>query len=143
MKAAKDAGGEYHTIPRVKTTSGEETSQDWQFWKSTSKIQLLRWTKPRSVCKIRIRGLGPSAWWHGVSQWRALASSKVCGKKTRSGRAFGLTWIRWIVCVLRTASMEWNVPGDYGSHGELFFFLIQKELATVPVSGDLQPLLQC
>ena len=30
------------------------------------------------------------------------------------------------VC-LRTASMEWNVPGKYGPHGELFFFLIQKE----------------
>ena len=30
------------------------------------------------------------------------------------------------VC-LRTASMEWNVPGKYGPHGELFFFLNQKE----------------
>ena len=29
--------------------------------------------------------------------------------KNRSGRAFGPTWIRRIVC-LRTASMEWNVP---------------------------------
>ena len=32
------------------------------------------------------------------------------------------------VC-LRTASMEWNVPGKCGPHGELFFFLIQKEAA--------------
>ena len=30
--------------------------------------------------------------------------------------------------------MVWNVPGKYGPHGELFFFLIQKELATVPGS---------
>ena len=37
------------------------------------------------------------------------------------------------VCVLRTASMEWNVPGKYGPHGELFFFLIQKEPATMRV----------
>ena len=29
---------------------------------------------------------------------------------------------------LRTASMEWNVLGKYGPHGEFFFFLIQKEL---------------
>ena len=36
------------------------------------------------------------------------------------------------VC-LRTASMEWNVPGKYGPHGELFFFLI-KEPAIVPDS---------
>ena len=35
------------------------------------------------------------------------------------------------VC-LRTASVEWNVPGKYGPHGELFFFLIHKEPATMP-----------
>ena len=33
------------------------------------------------------------------------------------------------VC-LRKASMEWNGPGKYGPHGELFFFLIPKEQAT-------------
>ena len=42
------------------------------------------------------------------------------------------------VC-LRTASMEWNVPGKYGPHGELFFFLIQEEPATVPVSETFSP----
>ena len=26
---------------------------------------------------------------------------------------------------VRTASMEWSVPGKYGPHGERFFFLIQ------------------
>ena len=38
------------------------------------------------------------------------------------------------VC-LRTASMEWNVPGKYGPHGELFFFLIKKEPA-LPRVGE-------
>ena len=42
------------------------------------------------------------------------------------------------VC-LRTASVEWNVPGKYGPHGELFFFLIQEELATVPAIETLAP----
>ena len=42
------------------------------------------------------------------------------------------------VC-LRTASMEWNVPGKYGLHGELFFFLIQKEQVTVPGSETFSP----
>ena len=42
------------------------------------------------------------------------------------------------VC-LRTASMEWNVPGKYGPHGELFFFLIQKEPATEQVGETLSP----
>ena len=37
------------------------------------------------------------------------------------------------VC-LRTASMEWNVPGKYGPQCELFFFLIQKEPAIAPNS---------
>ena len=31
----------------------------------------------------------------------------------------------------RTTSVERNAPGKEGSHGELFFFLIQKELVTV------------
>ena len=35
------------------------------------------------------------------------------------------------VC-LRTASTEWNVLGKYGPHGELFFFLIQKEQPIAP-----------
>ena len=43
------------------------------------------------------------------------------------------------VCCLRTASMEWNVPGKCGPHGELFFFLIQEEPATVPVSETFSP----
>ena len=37
------------------------------------------------------------------------------------------------VC-LRTVSMEWNVPGKYGPHGVLHFFLLQKKLAIVPNS---------
>ena len=28
---------------------------------------------------------------------------------------------------LRTASTQWNVPGRYGPHGELFFFFLKKE----------------
>ena len=42
------------------------------------------------------------------------------------------------VC-LRAASVEWNVPGKYGPNGELFFFLIQKELATKPGSENFSP----
>ena len=42
------------------------------------------------------------------------------------------------VC-LRTASVEWNVPGKYGPHGELFFFLIQKEPALALVGETFSP----
>ena len=42
------------------------------------------------------------------------------------------------VC-LRTAPTEWNVPAKYGPHGELFFFLIQKELSTMPGCETFSP----
>ena len=42
------------------------------------------------------------------------------------------------VC-LRTASMEWNVPGEYGPHGKLFFFLIRKEPPTMPDGETFSP----
>ena len=33
----------------------------------------------------------------------------------------------WDSVRLRTTSTQWNVPGRYGPHGELFFFLLEKE----------------
>ena len=42
------------------------------------------------------------------------------------------------VC-LRTASVEWNVAGKYGPHGELIFLLIQKEPATEQVGETFSP----
>ena len=33
----------------------------------------------------------------------------------------------WDSVRLRTISKQWNVPGRYGPHGELFFFLLKKE----------------
>ena len=42
------------------------------------------------------------------------------------------------VC-LRTASVEWNVPGKHGPHGELFVFLIQAEPASMPGSETVSP----
>ena len=100
MKAAKDAGEEYHDPTREDNIFGE-TRQEWHFGKNTSKIQLRHWTK---LC-------GGS-----VLQLQALASSKVCGK-SRSGRAFGPAWIRWIVCVYAQHLRQ----GSAGPHGELFF----------------------
>ena len=45
VKAAKDAGEKYHDSTR-EVGIKEEARQDQHFGKSTSKIQLLRWTKP-------------------------------------------------------------------------------------------------
>ena len=71
-------------------------------------------------------------------QWLALASSKVCGEKPIWEGVWPYLDPMDSVC-LRTVSVEWNVPGKYGPHGELFFFLIQKEPATVPGSETFSP----
>ena len=43
----------------------------------------------------------------------------------------------WGSVRLRTASTHWNVPGKYGPHGELIFFLIKKE--QVVASNEVLP----
>ena len=93
-------------------------------------------------CDFVIEGLGLSALWRERSAWPVLASSKVC-EKSRSGRAFGPNLDPMDSVCLRTASTEQNVPGKYGPRGELFFFLIRKEPATVPGSETFSSLLQC
>ena len=72
--------------------------------------------------------------------WPALASSESLWEMP----IWEAVWPYWdpmdSVC-LRTASVEWNVAGKYGPHGELFFFLIQKEPASMPGSETFSPLL--
>ena len=124
------------TIPRVKTTSKEETRQDQHFGKRTSKIQLWRWKGPevcgKFVLDVSARVLGGRS----VLQWLA---PKFVGKADLGGR-LGPTWIQWVVCVcLRTASMEWNAPGKHGPHGDFFFFLVDKEPATKPDGETFSP----
>ena len=38
--------------------------------------------------------------------------------------------------------MEWNVPRKYGPHGELFFFLIEKEPAITLNSETFSPFIK-
>ena len=61
-----------------------------------------------------------------------------CGKGP-TGKAPGLTWTHWDVVGLRTTSSVWNVPGKYGPHGELFFFLIKKEPFAVTRAAEFKP----
>ena len=64
---------------------------------------------------------------------------KFAGKADLGGR-LAVLGSQWIVRVcLRTASMVWDVPGKYGPHDELSFFLIQKEPATMPGSETFSP----
>ena len=45
----------------------------------------------------------------------------------------------WDVVGLRTTSSVWNVPGKYGPHGELFFFLIKKEPFALTRAVEFKP----
>ena len=67
----------------------------------------------------------------GTSKVRLMMASEAW-ERNRSGRAFGPTWMRWILCVC-AVSIEWNMPEKYGPHSVLLFFLIQKP-AIVPNS---------
>ena len=57
--------------------------------------------------------------------------------KTVLGRCVWPYLDPWDSVRLLTASTHWNVTGKYGPHGELFFFLIQKE--SVVASNELLP----
>ena len=137
MKAAKDAGEEYYDPRREDNIQGRSETRS-ALWEEHLKDPIVALDKALKCVEIFFRGLGPSARQKGVSQWRALASSKVCGK-SRSGRAF-LPYLDPLdsVC-LRTESAEWHAAGKCGPHGELSFFLIQKELATEPVGETFSP----
>ena len=78
----------------------------------------------RSVLKVSAQALGERC----VHHWLTMAS-EAWGRPIWEG-VWPCLDAMDTVC-LRTASMEWNVPGKYGPHGELFFFLIQKEPAAV------------
>ena len=126
MKAAKEAGEEYYDPTRKDNILGRNETR-LAPWGEHLKDPIIALDKALKCVKIGIRGLGPSALWRERSLMGAVGFLQSLWER-RSGRAFGPTWIRWTVC-LRTASMEWNVPGKYGPHGELFFFQIQKEPA--------------
>ena len=49
-------------------------------------------------------------------------------------REYAHCLVLWDSVRPRTASTHWNVPGKYGPHGELLFFLIQKKPASLPNS---------
>ena len=110
MKAAKEAGEELLPPHETRLALWEEHLQD----PSGALDKALK-----CVWKIGIGGLGPSTLEKVLSPMAAVGF-------LRSGKSrFGPYLDPMDSVCLRTASMEWNVPGKYGPHGELFFFLIQ------------------
>ena len=137
MKAAKDAGEEYYD-PDRKDKILRSNNTKLALWEEHRKDPIVAVDNVlKCVWRIRAGNLGPSAWWKGVSQWRPLASSKVCGR-SRCGRTFGLPWIRWIGCVhaqRRWSGMCQKSAGRVASS----FFLIQKEPAARLDSETFSP----
>ena len=65
--------------------------------------------------------------------WACLLVQSSC-RKSREVQWPAVGWAQAFfakdVVRLRTASTHWNVPGKYGPHGELFFFLRKEQVAS-------------
>ena len=105
MKAAKGSGEEYY-YPDRKDNILERNKTRLELWEEHLKDPIVALDKALKCVE--------SSCWEGF--WARESS--------------GGSDLQWLaLAFLRTASMEWNVPGKYGQYGELFFFLIQKEPA--------------
>ena len=132
MKAAEEAGEEYYDPTREDNIQGRNRTRLAPQRSNCGAGQSPEVCE-QFVLEVSARVLGGRS----VLQWLALVSHTGCGK-SRSGSPCGRAWIRWIVC-LCTASTEWNVPVKYGPNGELFFFLVKKELAPMPDGETFSP----
>ena len=134
MKAAKDAGEKYYD-PTREDNIGKKQDTISTSGRAPQRSDCGTGQSPE-VCGEFVLAVSVRVLCGGsVLQWLAPASSKVCGKD-RSGRAFGPAWIQWTVCV-------YALPGKYGPHGELFFFLIQKAPTAMTGSETFSSFLQC
>ena len=126
-----------------RTTSWGEIKHDWNCGKSTSKTRSWHWTKLSGVWRIRA---GEFCWPENLVE-EAISVAGVGFLQSLSVQPIWKGIWPYVdpmesVC-LRTASVEWNVPGKYGPHGELFFFLSQKEPESMPDSETFSRLHQC
>ena len=107
-------------------------------WEEHLEIPIVALDKALKYGKLILRGLGPSARWKQCLAMAGVGFLQSLWEKPIWEGVWPYLDPMVSVC-LRTASMEWNVPGKYGPHGELFFFLIQKEPARVPDSETFSP----
>ena len=138
MKAAKDAGEEYHDPTFEENIVGRNQTR-LALWEKHLKDPYVALDKvlkcvENSCWEVLARVLCAGS----VLPRVVLASSKVLWEKPIWEGVWPNLDPMDTVC-LRTASMEWNVPGKYGPHGELFFFQIEKEPASMPGSETSSP----
>ena len=137
MKAAKDAGEEYYDPTREDNIRGRNETR-LALWEEHLKNPIVALDKAiKCVCvwKIRIRGLGPSAVWRECFEIAGVGFLQSLRDKPTWEGVWPYLDPMDSVC-LRTASMAWKKSSTCGHY---FFFLIQKEPATVPGSETFSP----
>ena len=134
VKAAKDAGEESYDPGREDNILGRKA-----LWEEHLKDPIVALDKALKCVEIFVlEGGGPSALWRERSPMAVVGFLQSLWEKPM----WKGIWLHLdpMDCVcLRTASVEWNVPGKYGPHGELFFFLFEKEPALPPVGETFSP----
>ena len=137
-KAAKDAREEYYEPTREDNIWGRNETR-LALWEERLKDPIVALDKAlKCEWKMCIRGLGPSAWRKECVAMAGVGFFQSLWEKPIWEGVWPYLDPMENVC-LRTASKDWNVPGKYEPHGELFFFLIQKEPATEPFGETFSP----
>ena len=138
MGAGKDAGEEHYDPEREENIPGRNKTRP-ELREEHFKDPIVALDKAlrcvESSCK---RGFGPRIFVEGAFCMAGVGFLQSLWEKPIWEGVWPYLVPMDSVC-LRTASTEWNVPGKYRPHGDLFFFLIQKETAIVPNSEAVCP----
>ena len=132
MNAAKDAGEEcYDSMFDVGIKGRNETRSTLGRAPQRSNCCVGQSPKVRgrSVLKVSAQALGERC----VPQWPMMASVEACGR-SRSGKASGLAWIHWTLCVCAHHPVIGMCQRSMGRTVGSFFFLFQKKPPIVPNS---------
>ncbi len=126
MKAAKDSGDDFYHPERKDNVLGISGTR-LELWEEHLKDPIVALDNALKCVENQYQGwlLARDFLWN----WSSMTCVREC-----SGMVNKLLWESvWLYLDprdsvrLRTASTHWNVPGKYGPHGELFFFLLTKE----------------
>ena len=133
MKAAKDAGEEYHDPTREGNILGRNKTR-LALWEEHLKDPMVALDKAlkcvgKFESEVSARVLGGRS----VLHWLALASSRVCGN-SRSGRAFSDGQ-----CVFTHSVHGVECAREVRAARRALFLLFKKELATMPDGETFSP----
>ena len=118
MKAAKDAGEEYYDSTRTDNIRGRNETRS-ALWEEHLKDPIVALDNALKCVEISYQRSWPECLVEGCLAMAGVGFLQSLGEKPIwEGVRLDVDPMD-SVC-LRTASMEWNVPGKYGPHRELF-----------------------